>query len=159
MRRSTALLTMVLLGAGAAVVPLAAVPAAADSSPASACTNVRGDLDAIGIPVVVDGALAGFHVVVTSATGDLADATITADLTVTWAGAGGALHLDGLHRFVDPATGLDLTTDDHVRITPNGVVDDTLRVVSGGGGRLHTHGSVDLATGAVHLTYAGRICT
>lgn len=56
------------------------------------------------------------------------------------------------------AAGLDLMTGDSVRISPDGVVNDTL-VFDGGTGRLHTHGTVDLATGAVHLTYAGRICT
>jgi hypothetical protein len=159
MRRSTALLTTLLLSAGAAVVPLAATPATADSLPAGSCSQVRGDLDAIGVPVIAGGALAGFHVVVTSTRGDLAAATITADLTVVRAGAGGALQLVGTHHFLDATTGLDLTTDDFVRISPGGVVNDTLLVVAGGTGRLHTHGTVDLATGAVHLTYAGRVCT
>jgi hypothetical protein len=159
MRRSTALLSTILFATGAAVVPLAAPSAAAEQRPAAACTNVGGDLDAIGIPVLAGGALAGFHVVVTAARGDLAGATISAELTVTRAGSGGALQLDGEHRFVDSAAGLDLTTHDFVRISPDGVVDDTLQVVSGGTGQLHTHGSVDLATGAVHLTYAGRICS
>jgi hypothetical protein len=158
MRRSTALLTTVLLSA-AAVVPLTVTPAAAASLPAAGCTDVRGDLDAIGIPVITDGALAGFHVVVTAARGDLAGATITADLSVFRAGAGGALQLDGGHQFVDAATGLDLTTDDFVRISPDGMANDTLLVTAGGSGRLHTHGTVDLATGAVHLTYAGRLCS
>lgn len=159
MRRSTALLTTLLLSAGAAMMPLAVTPAAAESRPAASCSDVRGDLDAIAIPVIEDGALAGFHVVVTSARGDLAAATITAELSVVRAGPGGAMQLDGGHHFVDSATGLDLTTEDFVRISPDGVVNDTLVVVAGGSGRLHTHGAVDLATGAVHLTYAGRICT
>jgi hypothetical protein len=157
MRRNTFIAALAVTGV--AVMSLAgAPPALADGRPAAACRNVAGDLSAVGIPRVVDGALAGFHVIVTSATGDLAGATITADLSVTRAGAGGALQLDGSHRFVDTAAGLDLTTDDFVRISPDGVVDDTLAVVGGGSGQLHTHGSVDLSTGAVQLTYAGRIC-
>jgi len=159
MRRSTAILSTVLLATGAAVVPLAATPAAAEPRPAISCAEVRGDLDAVGVPVVVGSSLAGFHVLVTAATGDLAAATITAELSVTRAASGGFLELDGAHRFVDAATGLDLTTDDFVRISPDGVVNDTLQVVGGGTGQLHTHGTVDLSTGAVHLTYAGRVCT
>ncbi len=68
------------------------------------------------------------------------------------------MHLDGSHHFVDPATGLDVVTDDFVRISPSGVVNDTLRVVNGGSGMLHTHGSVDLATGAIDLDLHGRLC-
>ena len=147
-----------------AVVALAAAAAltlpvgAAGPATAQPCRSLDGHLDAVGIPQFANGALAGFHVIVTSATGDLAGATVTADLSVTEALPGGTLHLDGGHHFADPAGGLAFTTADNVRISPNGVVNDTLTVVEGGTGMLHTHGSVDLATGAVELDYHGQLC-
>ena len=136
-----------------------AAPAAADGQPASECTNVSGDLDAVGIPQLAGGVLTGFHVIVTQSSGDLAGATITADLVLTAARPGGELHFDGAHFFKLSSENLDIATDDFVRISPSGVVNDTLRVMTGGTGLLHTHGSADLTTGAVHLDYHGRICT
>lgn len=138
---------------------LLALPGAATATGASSCRGVQGHLVGVGIPQVADGALTGFHVVVTQVTGDLAGAAITADLRVSRALPGGGLHLDGGHHVADPAIGLDIRTADHVRITPGGVVNDTLTVVEGGGGALHTHGTVDLSTGAVELDYHGSVCT
>lgn len=135
-----------------------AAPAAADGQPASKCTNVSGDLDAVGIPQFSGGALTGFHVIVTQSSGDLAGATITADLVVQAARPGGLLQFDGAHFFELASADLDIATDDFVRISPGGVVNDTLLITSGGTGLLHTHGSADLSTGAVHLDYHGRIC-
>jgi hypothetical protein len=149
--RSTVL---ALAAAAALTVPLGT----AGPATAGQCRSLDGHLSAVGIPQFANGALSGFHVIVTSATGDLAGATVTADLVVTDALPGGTLHLDGPHHFADPASGLAFTTSDHVRITPNGVVNDTLTVVEGGTGMLHTHGSVDLATGAVELDYHGQVC-
>ena len=103
--------------------------------------------------------LTGFHVVLTEATGDFATADVSADVVVSFAGSGGTLHLEGAHRLIDTATGMHLVTDDFIRISPSGVVNDTLRIVEGGTGLLHTHGSVDLATGVVTLDYRGRVCT
>ncbi|HEX9993968.1 MAG TPA: hypothetical protein VGB14_13650 [Acidimicrobiales bacterium] len=143
--------------AAVALLTLAPVAAAA-GRPADRCTNVAGTLSGVTTPVVEDGVVTGFHVVVTSATGDLGG-TVTADLVLERSMPGGTLHVGGAHHFVDTAVG-SFETSDRIVVTPGGVVHDTLRIVSGDvSGFLVTHGTVDLATGALELDYHGRVCS
>jgi hypothetical protein len=71
--------------------------------------------------------------------------------------ADGTLHLVGTHRFVGTSVGT-LTTSDKGTTTADGRVHDTLTLVDGGTGSFRTHGTVDLATGALELRYHGRVC-
>jgi hypothetical protein len=147
----------IALVVAASVAATTALTAGAEPRPADSCTNVSGTVSAVGIPVFGPGGLEGFNVIGTGATGPLGGA-VTASLVIEQALPGGTLHLSGTHSYPVSPVG-PLTFSDSIVVTPSGRVRNTAEVVSGGSGFLATWGTIDLMTGAIELTYQGRICS
>jgi len=152
-----ATVTATVLTAGCAErAPTTPDPARASRGGAS-CRNIAGTISGFSVPVFAGGALVGFDVIGTGATGPLGGGTIGAELTVAKVSEDGTIHFVGTHQFVGTSIGT-LTTSDRGTTTTEGRIHDTLTLVDGGTGSFQTHGTVDLATGALELRYHGRVC-
>ena len=150
--RVAALVGLTALGAAAQAVPAGATPRDANS-----CTNITGTVAAFAIPVVTGGAVTGFTVIGTGS-GSLAGA-VTASLVIERVLPGGTMKLTGTHTYVSSPVG-SITLQDRVVVTPSGHLSNTSQVVSAGkSGFLHSVGTINPATGAVQLSYHGRICS
>jgi hypothetical protein len=51
-----------------------------------------------------------------------------------------------------------MVTHDQGSIAPNGRVRNTLVFVEGGSGFVNVYGIADLSTGAINISYIGRVC-
>jgi hypothetical protein len=133
------------------VMPLSA---AASPRPAESCQNVETVIEGYAIP---NGAV--WTAFATSITGDLggSGSSLTATLTVAQVTPGGTTWFTGSHTFVTAAFGT-FTTTDVIVAAPSGHFNSTYTITDGASGVIHSHGTIDPATGFITGRYHGRVC-
>ena len=127
------------------------------SEPARSCEAVQGRITGLSLPVLEGDALVGFRVEGAEVSGDLS-ATSSADLSISRSDPDGTLHLTGSHVFYGDGGAVLYRTEDVGLTTADGRVENRMTLVEGGTGTIQTEGTVDLATGALSLTYSGEVC-
>ena len=132
------------------------MPAGAGASPrpAVSCQNVETYIEGFAIPA--GEVWTAFATVIT---GDLGGdgASLTATLAVEKVTAGGTTWFVGSHTFVTAALGT-FSTSDTIVVTPSGHFNSTYVITDGATGVIHSHGTIDLATGFISARYHGRVC-
>jgi hypothetical protein len=132
------------------------MPAGADASPrpAASCQNVETYIEGYAIPA--GGVWTAFATLIT---GDLGGdgSSLAATLSIEKVTPGGTTWFVGSHTFVTVAYGTFSTTDTIV-VTPSGHFNSTYVITDGATGTIHSHGTIDLATGFISARYHGRVC-
>jgi hypothetical protein len=159
MRRSVRLfrlplVTLLLVVPGFMLIPALAT---ASAKPDETCKNITGTVQASATPIIVADDIVGFDVVATTVTGDL-EGSMTAEVSLERITPGGTIHFTGVHYFAGSQFG-NFQTSDRGLMTPNGRVNNDLRIVDGASGFIKSHGTVDPSTLTFHVWYHGRVCT
>jgi hypothetical protein len=136
------------------------VPAtvAAAPRPAANCENINAVASGTAHPIVdADFNLLGFDIAGTAFGGTTTGTNWVVSIT-----PGGVIHFSGILNFEDTIFG-DFTTTDEGVVTPNGLLNTKLEVISGGTGFISSHGTIVLAdpetfTYVWEVQERGRIC-
>ena len=127
------------------------------SSADPSCEAVIGTVTGQSVPVFEADQVVGFRVEGATVAGDMTG-TSSADFSIMSVDDDGTLHLTGSHTFWDPAGAFLFRTEDQGLTTADGQIENAMTIVEGGTGSLNTEGTVDLATGALTLSYTGQVC-
>jgi hypothetical protein len=143
---------LVMLSIGLLILPAAVVAA---PLPAATCQNIAGTFQGQAVPTDY-----GFDVYNVELTGPLAghpEGEKLVEVTIHKVTPGGTIHFTGIHIFDDTDFGR-MVTHDQGSIAPNGRVRNTLVIVEGGSGFVNVYGIAELSTGAIDISYNGRVC-
>lgn len=83
--------------------------------------------------------------------------TSDADLPIRSIDSNGTIHFEGMHIFYDEGGNVMFRTSDKGTATAVGQVENHLVIIEGKSGQFTTKGNVDLQTGALTLTYEGKV--